>query len=37
MVGGGQITDKICDYAGADAYGDDAMAAVNLAAEWIGG
>jgi 5-methyltetrahydrofolate--homocysteine methyltransferase len=37
VVGGGQITDKIREYAGADAYGDDAMEAVNLAAEWIGG
>jgi 5-methyltetrahydrofolate--homocysteine methyltransferase len=37
MVGGGQVTDKIREYTGADAYGDDAMAAVNLAQEWIGG
>jgi 5-methyltetrahydrofolate--homocysteine methyltransferase len=37
MVGGGQITDKIREYAGADAYGDDAMEAVNQAAKWIGG
>ena len=37
MIGGGQVTDKIREYAGADAYGDDAMEAVNLAAEWIGG
>lgn len=37
VVGGGQINDKIREYAGADAYGDDAMEAVNLAAEWIGG
>jgi len=37
MVGGGQITDKIREYAGADAYGDDAMEAVNLAKDWIGG
>jgi methanogenic corrinoid protein MtbC1 len=37
MVGGGQITDKIREYTGADAYGDDAMEAVNLAQEWTGG
>jgi 5-methyltetrahydrofolate--homocysteine methyltransferase len=37
MIGGGQINDKICEYAGADAYGDDAMGAVNLAQQWIGG
>ena len=37
MVGGGQVTDKIREYTGADAYGDDAMEAVNLAQEWIGG
>jgi len=37
VIGGGQVTDKIAAYAGADAYGDDAMAAVNLAKKWIGG
>jgi len=37
MIGGGQITDKICAYTGADAYGDDAMEAVSLAQQWIGG
>lgn len=37
MVGGGQVTDKIREYTGADAYGDDAMEAVALAQEWIGG
>ena len=37
MIGGGQITDKIREYTGADAYGDDAMAAVNLTQQWIGG
>jgi 5-methyltetrahydrofolate--homocysteine methyltransferase len=37
VVGGGQVTAKIAEYAGADAYGDDAMAAVNLAKKWIGG
>ena len=37
MIGGGQVTDKIREYAGADAYGDDAMEAVKLAKQWIGG
>ena len=37
VLGGGQVTDKIVEYTGADAYGDDAMAAVNLAKKWIGG
>ncbi len=35
MIGGGQITDKIREYSGADAYGKDAMAAVALAKAWI--
>jgi 5-methyltetrahydrofolate--homocysteine methyltransferase len=37
MVGGGQVTDKIREYTGADAYGDDAMEAVSLTQQWIGG
>ncbi len=37
MIGGGQVDDKISQYAGADGYGDDAMEAVSLAAKWIGG
>ena len=37
MIGGGQVSDKIREYADADAYGDDAMEAVNLARKWIGG
>jgi methanogenic corrinoid protein MtbC1 len=37
MIGGGQMDDKIREYAGADAYGQDAMAAVNLAKQWTGG
>lgn len=37
MIGGGQIDDEIKNYSGADAYGADAMAAVNLSKEWIGG
>ena len=37
MIGGGQIDEEIKNYAGADAYGVDAMAAVNLSKNWIGG
>ena len=36
MIGGGQMSDKIKDYTGADAYGKDAMAGVTLAKKWIG-
>ncbi len=35
MIGGGQIDEQIRQYAGADAYGRDAMAAVNLAKSWV--
>jgi 5-methyltetrahydrofolate--homocysteine methyltransferase len=35
MVGGGTIDQKICDYAGADAFGADAMAAVSLVNQWL--
>lgn len=37
MIGGGQIDDQVKDYTGADAYGLDAMDAVKLAKQWIGG
>jgi trimethylamine corrinoid protein len=37
MIGGGQMDDEVRKYAGADAYGKDAVAAVNLCKEWIGG
>jgi methanogenic corrinoid protein MtbC1 len=37
MIGGGQVTDLIREYTGADAYGDDAMEAVALAQKWTGG
>jgi len=36
MIGGGQISDEIRTYTGADAYGKDAMAGVSLAKEWVG-
>jgi 5-methyltetrahydrofolate--homocysteine methyltransferase len=37
MIGGGQIDDQIRVYTGADAYGRDAMTAVALAKQWLGG
>jgi 5-methyltetrahydrofolate--homocysteine methyltransferase len=37
MIGGGQIDDRIREYSGADAYGRDAMTAVSLAKQWVGG
>jgi len=37
MIGGGQIDEQIMNYTGADAYGLDAMEAVQLTNEWIGG
>ena len=37
MIGGGQIDDEVRKYAKADAYGKDAMVAVSLAKQWVGG
>ena len=34
MVGGGTVDEQVCKYAGADAFGLDAMAAVALAKGW---
>ncbi len=36
MIGGGQITEEIRQYTGADAYGRDAMVGVSLAKKWTG-
>lgn len=36
MIGGGQISEEIRQYAGADAFGNDAMAGVSLAKGWVG-
>ena len=36
MIGGGQMSEKIKEYSGADAYGKDAMAGVLLAKQWMG-
>ena len=37
MVGGGAVDEGVSEYAAADAYGEDAMAAVALAKKWTGG
>ena len=36
MIGGGQITEEVRKYTGADAYGKDAMTGVSLAKKWVG-
>jgi methanogenic corrinoid protein MtbC1 len=36
MIGGGQISEEIRKYTGADAYGKDAMTGVSLAKKWAG-
>jgi 5-methyltetrahydrofolate--homocysteine methyltransferase len=36
MVGGGAVDEKVRAYTGADAYGSDAVAAVNLSKKWTG-
>ena len=36
MIGGGQMSDKIREYVGADAYGKDAMHGVRLVKQWTG-
>ena len=35
MIGGGTVTREVSEYAGADAYGEDAVAAVNLSKSWV--
>ena len=37
MIGGGTVDEQIRVFAGADAFGKDAMAAVALAKQWTGG
>jgi methanogenic corrinoid protein MtbC1 len=37
MIGGGQMSEEVRKYTGADAYGKDAMAGVTLAQKWIAG
>ena len=35
MIGGGTVTEEVRAYSGADAYGEDAVAAVNLSKKWV--
>ncbi|NLE21303.1 MAG: hypothetical protein GX624_00770 [Actinobacteria bacterium] len=37
MLGGAPVTDAVVEYAGADAWGKDAVDAVELARQWTGG
>jgi methanogenic corrinoid protein MtbC1 len=37
MLGGAPVTDAVVEFAGADAWGKDAVAAVELAKQWAGG
>jgi 5-methyltetrahydrofolate--homocysteine methyltransferase len=37
MVGGAPITEQVVAYTGADGFGKDAVEAVELARQWIGG
>ena len=36
MIGGGTVDERIVDLVGADAYGQSAVDAVNIAAKWMG-
>jgi 5-methyltetrahydrofolate--homocysteine methyltransferase len=36
VIGGGQVSEEISQYVGADAYGKDAMSGVSLAKKWVG-
>jgi 5-methyltetrahydrofolate--homocysteine methyltransferase len=35
MIGGGQVTEQVREYTGANAYGQDAMAGVSLVRKWV--
>jgi methanogenic corrinoid protein MtbC1 len=35
MIGGGPVNEKVCKYTGADGWGNNPQAAVNLCKEWI--
>ena len=37
MIGGGSVDESIRAYTGADAYGKDALEAVRIARQWVGG
>lgn len=36
MIGGGPVNQKVCDFTGADAWGNNAQTAVKLCKQWIG-
>jgi 5-methyltetrahydrofolate--homocysteine methyltransferase len=36
MIGGGQVSEKIREHAGADAFGKDAMEGIALVKQWTG-
>jgi len=36
VIGGGQVSEQVREYTGADAYGEDAMAGVSPAQKWAG-
>jgi 5-methyltetrahydrofolate--homocysteine methyltransferase len=36
MIGGGQMSERVKEFVGADAFGKDAMEGVILAKKWIG-
>jgi len=35
MIGGAPIDDRICEYTGADGWGENAVEAVTLAKKWV--
>jgi methanogenic corrinoid protein MtbC1 len=37
MIGGGQISEEVRKYTGADSYGKDAVTGVSLAKQWMAG
>lgn len=37
MIGGGQVTENVKEFTGADGFGATALAGVRLAEEWVGG
>jgi 5-methyltetrahydrofolate--homocysteine methyltransferase len=37
MIGGSPVDEQVCHYAGADGWGRDAAAALQMAADWTGG
>ena len=36
MIGGGTVSQSVCEYTGADGWGDNAQAAVKLCKQWMG-